>query len=174
MKYPCSSSTFALQRKGPQSNNTVWRQKHKHYTTAGINVNGSITRLAAADRHWEWIWRMAIRVIGEHLEVVRGTVGGVLERLRWARSSPERGAGSPEARNTQTLTQFTASLSWTVPWFLSPSFPLTLYFAEAAPAFSKLLSCLFLSYSYEINSSLFPPLDSNQLSTLYGYAHTYT
>lgn len=40
--------------------------------------------------------------VGEGLEVVRETAGGVGERLRWALSSPEREVGSPEARNTHT------------------------------------------------------------------------
>ena len=40
----------------------------------------------------------------EGLEEVRETAGGVGERLRWAQPSPERGVGSPEARNTHTHT----------------------------------------------------------------------
>lgn len=40
--------------------------------------------------------------MGEGLEVERETAGGLGERLRWAQSSPERGAGSPEATNTHT------------------------------------------------------------------------
>lgn len=36
--------------------------------------------------------------------VWRETAGGVGERLRWAQSSPERGVGSLENRNTHRLT----------------------------------------------------------------------
>lgn len=60
-------------------------------------------------RWWGTIWRWSGR-----------TAGGVGERLRWAQSSPGRGVGSPEARNTHSLTHFTASHSLAVPWFLYP------------------------------------------------------
>lgn len=113
-------------------------------------------------RWWGTLWRWCGR-----------TAGGVGERLRWAQSSPERGVGSPEAGNTHSQTHFTAPHSLAVPWFLYPSFPpYPPYTANtpAAPALSKLLPCLFLLYSYIINSSL-TALDSNQLSKLHRHAN---
>ena len=47
---------------------------------------------------------------GGGLEVEKETAGGVGKRLRWAQSSPERGVGSPEARNTHTHTHRHISL----------------------------------------------------------------
>lgn len=66
----------------------------------------SITRLVAADRNWELL-NLEDGDKGDGGRFgggARETAGGVGKRLRWAQSGPERGVGSPEARNTHIHT----------------------------------------------------------------------